>query len=102
MPALVLTPLPPLKPSQTGQVCPATAAAPQASPSQGGAASISRGKKKAGTKPFSASRRKAPTPQALPTQRNTLVAPMLPDPVLRRSTPLHLAISRPLGMEPAR
>ena len=41
-PRLVAMPLPPLKPSQTGQLCPATAAAPQASPSQTGAAGSAR------------------------------------------------------------
>ena len=102
MPALVLTPLPPLNFSQMGQLWPATAAMPHARSSQLGAPETSSGKQNAGTKPLTASRTNAATPQLLPTHRNTFVAPMLPEPTFCRSMPFRRAMSNPLGIDPNR
>src|SRR5512133_3289958 len=53
-------------------------------------------------KPFSASRSRHGIPKFFPRTRNTLVAPMLPEPCWRMSIPRDLAMSRPKGMEPRR
>ena len=52
--------------------------------------------------PFSASRRRVSAASGLLPVRSTLVAPMLPDPMLRTSPcPASLVRMRPKGMEPS-
>ena len=52
--------------------------------------------------PFSTSSTKTGSPQRQPHTRQTFVAPMLPLPCWRMSTPLHFAASRPNGTEPSK
>src|SRR5215475_12700200 len=52
--------------------------------------------------PFKASANKTKMPAALPKERNTLVAPMLPLPTVRISRARALATRKPVGMEPSK
>lgn len=53
-----------------------------------------------GTKPLITSNRKQGMPQLLPSTRQTLVAPIFPEPCRRMSMPLHLPKIQPKGIEP--
>jgi hypothetical protein len=99
-PRKVATPLPPLKPSQTGKQWPRKAAKPATiaavSPARARAASTAAA-------PLAASSSSVAAAAALLPVRSTLVAPMLPEPMLLRSPrPRARAISTPKGIEPSR
>ena len=98
-PSVVAMPLPPLKASHTGNMWPSTApaAAPTAASSPTWAAINT------GTAPFKASSSKVPAASPLPPVRNTLVAPIFPEPIVRMSpNPAARVSSRPNGIEPSR
>src|SRR3954470_18077640 len=98
-PIAVAMPLPPLKRSHTGKLCPSTAPSPAATPMIGPniAQAITA------TKPFSASRIKVAAARPLLPVRSTLVAPMLPDPMVRMSPrPAARVRTSPNGIEPSR
>jgi hypothetical protein len=98
-PKPVAMPLPPLKPIIGEKVCPRIAATPtriaSTSPAPARVAS------QVGRKPFSASSISTVRPTFAPSTRNTFVAPMLPLPTLRMSTPRSRAAQYPNGSAPA-
>lgn len=55
-----------------------------------------------GSRPFAVSRTKQRYAHFLPRARARLVAPMLPEPILRRSVPCAFAMIKPKGTEPRR
>ena len=57
-------------------------------------------RRRAGTRPLRKSRTKTATPSGLPKVRRTLVAPMLPLPTLRISTPRIFPAMKPNGVAP--
>ena len=78
----------------------ATAAAPVSK----GTASTGKPRKapQTGKNPFKISINRVATPAPRPTDRNTLVAPTLPDPTVRMSMPLRARpIRYPVGRDPA-
>ena len=98
-PSVVAMPLPPLKESHTGNMWPSTApaAAPTAASSPSWAA-ISTA-----AAPFNASSSRVAAASPLRPVRNTLVAPILPEPTLRISpNPAARVSNRPNGIEPSR
>ena len=84
-PAPVAAPLPPRKRSQIGCMWPSTATT-AATLGNTNPPTVSRATHVAAD-PFAKSRTKAMTPAPLPTLRRTLVAPTLPLPTARTSTP---------------
>ncbi len=98
-PKPVATPLPPLKPSQTGNMWPKVAAtAPTSAPSGANRPPI-----RAPAAPLPASSSRVAAASRLLPVRSTLVAPILPDPMSRisPSPAIRVRIS-PKGMEPIR
>ena len=100
VPRKVATPLPPRNPSQTGNRCPrkehsaATCAA--SSPTSARASSTA-------TAPLAPSSSNVAAAAPLLPVRSTLVAPMLPDPMARKSPrPNARVTSTPKGIEPRR
>ena len=99
-------PLPPLKCRKQLNMCPSTtaritAAAP--TPPAGGAITClptSKFSSSTGSKPLQKSSKKQILPAVLPTERVTLVAPILPEPTLRISMPCSLPIMKPNGIDP--
>lgn len=55
-----------------------------------------------GTRPFVTSRKKQKIAHFLPSARERFVAPMFPEPILRKSLPCALAMSSPKGTEPSK
>src|SRR5690606_16718128 len=97
-PAAVATPLPPLNLSQTGKQCPTTAPS-AANPAASG---HQRQARNTGTKPLARSSNSTAAASHLLPVRNTLVAPILPEPMARMSPfPAALASSRPNGIDPS-
>src|SRR6185369_6360447 len=60
-----------------------------------------RQKNSTGIAPFTMSKAKTATPIRGPSTRNTFVAPRLPEPCLRRSTPFHLPARYAAGIDPS-
>jgi hypothetical protein len=97
-PAEVETPLPPLNFSQIGNMCPRMQKKDEAN--------VSNGSQKilmppATTIPLQASRRRVNKATFFPPDRRTLVAPVLPEPQVLISIPLHSFVKmKPVGNEP--
>ena len=99
---VVATPLPPLKPVNNGYVCPRTAPGNPHKPRE-----ISPEKEIQGNKnhvvainPLRKSRKKTKYPAGFPMVLSTLVAPGLPLPTEKISTPFLFAMRTPKGMDP--
>src|SRR5699024_1830365 len=100
-PKAVATPFPPLNPKKTGQMCPRQAAM-AIKPSQKGLTPNSYAPQ-TGNIPFRTSKISTATAAPLPPIRNTLVAPGLPEPLVRGSGSPHKRQTRmALEMEPQR
>jgi hypothetical protein len=98
-PIVVAMPLPPLNFSQTGNMWPSTAPTAAATAGTG----PSRPHTMTATKPFSPSSSRVAAASVLLPVRSTLVAPMLPEPILRMSPmPAAWVRIRPNGIEPSR
>ena len=96
----VATPLPPLNFSQTGNMWPTTAATPQTSMPK---SPSTKPPSNTAATPFTASSSNVAAASPRRPVRNTLVAPMLPEPILRMSpAPIARVISSPNGMLPSR
>ena len=99
IPRNVATPLPPLKRSQTGKRWPNTAPSP-AMASLPGRRWRARS---TATVPFAPSHKSVAAAAHFLPVRSTLVAPILPEPILRTSpAPDTKVKNRPKGMEPSR
>ena len=97
-PSPVATPLPPLKASQTGNICPITAPRPAHSSAPGGPRIR---KIPTATAPFAASSSNVAAASPLRPVRSTLVAPIPPEPIARMSpSPASRVSSTPNGTEP--
>lgn len=100
MPSAVATPLPPLNLSQMGKQWPTIAPRPKSKANSGVEYRLRR---KIGSAPFAASRRRVARASFLLPVRRTFVAPILPEPIVRRSvSPNRRVRMRPNGIEPAR
>ena len=100
-PDAVATPFPPPLPSRKiGFTCPAIAATPYAMAQPICVVPSAAGSIATGRNPFSRSATYTVRPIFHPSVRNTLVAPRLPLPTVRRSTPLALPARYADGMEP--
>ena len=97
-PAAVATPFPPRNFANGEKMCPEIAARATAACTAG--ARPNRRATMTGKAPFAASSRSVTTPSRMPTARATLVAPMLPLPAARTSTPAQRPSHRPLGIDP--
>ncbi len=99
-PSPVATPLPPRKRSQTGNTWPTTAPAPANSAASG---PISRSMISTGSAPLPASSSSVAAARPLRPVRSTLVAPILPEPIARRSpAPASRVSSSPNGIDPSK
>ena len=98
-PAEVATPFPPLKFSHGEKIWPATAANPVSTDPVSPACRNSAANQTA-SHPLSASKVKTRYPHFFPKIRPTLVAPILPLPLARMSTPLVRANQNPHGRDP--
>ena len=99
VPSLVATPLPPLNFSHTGNWWPRIAAPPAITVRS----SLTRRAISTATAPLPPSSSSVASARSLRPVRSTLVAPMLPEPMLRMSPrPASLVSSRPKGIEPSR
>ena len=101
VPPAVATALPPVSNRRKiGLACPTIAAPPASTPASDPATCVATS---AGTSPFAMSKSMTGTPYRQPNARQTFVAPMLPLPVLRMSSPRSARTSQyPVGMLPAR
>jgi hypothetical protein len=99
-PAPVATPLPPRKRSHTGYMCPSTATTAHSAGS--GLCGSTQRPSCAAAMPLPKSSTKAKRPATRPTLRITLVAPTLPLPTVRTSTPRARATRKLNGIEPSR
>ncbi len=86
-PPEVATPLPPRKPTQNEKTCPTMAAAPYASAHVQAVEPSSWGNRNTGSHPLATSTTITGRAAFQPRTRNVLVAPRLPLPISRRSTP---------------
>ena len=113
-PKVEATPLPPLNFSQTGKLWPMMAAVPAYKaatrlvevkmPAKNmSSAGTKRSASQAAKPALEASSRTVSRARSLRPVRSTLVAPMLPEPILRMSPrPASLVTTRPKGTEPSR
>ena len=98
-PTVVATPLPPLNFSHTGKLCPMTAQNPAASMALG--SGMTNQVMPTAIAPLPESSSKVKNAASLLPVRSTLVAPMLPEPIWRRSpNPNSLAMTMPNGTAP--
>ena len=97
-PAAVATPLPPRKRANNENTCPRIAQAPARASPHGPRPSATP--RRTAREPFATSARSVRTPKRTPTVRATFVAPMLPLPRDRTSTPRDRPNQRPVGIDP--